>query len=482
MRVLQVGAGPTGTCLFNQLYFQLNDQHPTLEYVIVDEQKPGHGLAFGTGYNSHIINLPASIMSINPTNPLDFVEWRAKYQSLWRAAFLNEEQAWSEFPPRRLFGIYVNHQLQQALHNAPSAELINTTVLSIAPIRSVKKFTVAFANGTQEIFDQVIICVGHAPKAPLLPSTSKKFFHTPYTKMDIPTNARIGIIGSRLTAIDATLALQEKGHTGKIVMFSRSGKLPKVIMKHSGYDPSHFIAALLSEKNQTLDSMLMLHKEEIEKTTPYFIDWRVLARHGATQAEALEQEIENCSQGNHPWQSVLLSSYSIADKLWARLSAQEKATFMAKYYGPWMTYLAAFPAISAACILQLMKRQQLEIHADLQGIEATESGFDIYYAENECIDVDYLIDGRGVGYEKTDLKEMPLLKNMLANGSITAHPSGGVAINPLTYQALSSDNSEVPGLYIIGDLTKGEFLATTDVVRNVMHSTAAASAILARDA
>ncbi|MNP46049.1 hypothetical protein D3C76_1400210 [compost metagenome] len=92
-----------------------------------------------------------------------------------------------------------------------------------------------------------------------------------------------------------------------------------------------------------------------------------------------------------------------------------------------------------------------------------------------------MIDGRGVGYGEMDLKEVPLLKNMLANGSITTHPLGGVSINPLTYQALSNRHNEIPGLFVVGDLTKGEFLATTDVVRNVMHSVAASSAILSRD-
>lgn len=108
-------------------------------------------------------------------------------------------------------------------------------------------------------------------------------------------------------------------------------------------------------------------------------------------------------------------------------------------------------------------------------------GFDIYHGGDECLNVEYLIDGRGVGYEEGDLKEMPLLKAMLANGSISTHPLGGVAINPLTYQALTKRCNEIPGLYIVGDLTKGEFLATTDVVRNVMHSVSASSAILSRD-
>lgn len=481
MRILQVGAGPTGVCLFTQLSSQLKNQHPELEYVIADERKPGNGLAFGTCYSSHIINLPASIMSINPNNPLEFVEWRAKNQSLWKDALANEEHAWSEFPPRRLFGIYVNHQLQNALDNAPFAELINTSVLSITPIKSVEKFTVEFANGTKEIFDQVIICIGHAPKAPLLSSTSKKFLRTPYQDMNIPTEATVGIIGSRLTAIDAALALQEKGHTGKIAMVSRAGKLPKVIAEHSGYDPSHFIETLLDEKNQTLDSILTLHKKELDKVTNHLIDWSALAKSGATHREDLEQEISSCSQGNHLWQSVLLASYSIVDKLWTRLSDQEKTTFMSKYYGPWMTYLAAFPALSATRILQFMKHRQLEIYSDLQGIETTESSFDIYHGKNQCLNVEYLIDGRGVGYEVNDLKELPLLKNMLANGSITPHPLGGVAISARTHQAISNRHSEVPGLYIVGDLTKGEFLATTDVVRNVVHSVAVTSAILSRE-
>ncbi|WP_177325054.1 FAD/NAD(P)-binding protein [Pseudomonas sp. CFII68] len=481
MRILQVGAGPTGVSLFIRLHSQLETQYSVLEYVIADGRKPGSGLAFGTGYNSHLINLPASVMSINPDNPLEFVEWRAKNQSLWQEYFPDEEQAWSEFPSRRLFGLYVGHQLQRALNGASFAELINTSVSCVTPIQSVGKFSVEFSNGTKEIFDKVIICIGHAPRFPLLSNAPQKFFCSPYQAMDIPIHATVGIIGSRLTAIDAALALQEKGHIGRITMVSRTGKLPKVIAEHSGYDPSTFITALLNEKNQTLESILTHHKKELDRVTNGLIDWDALAKPGATRTEELEREISSCSRGNHLWQSVLLASYSVIDKLWARLSDPEKAEFMTKYYGPWMTYLAAFPVFSAVRILQLMQGEQLEIYSDLQGVEATEQGFDIYHGRNECLNVQYLIDGRGVGYGEMDLKEVPLLKNMLANGSITTHPLGGVSINSLTYQALSNRHNEIPGLFVVGDLTKGEFLATTDVVRNVMHSVAASSAILSRN-
>ncbi len=152
MRVLQVGAGPTGVSLFIQLCSQLERQYSVLEYVIADERKPGSGLAFGTGYSSHLINLPASVMSINPDNPLEFVEWRAKNQSLWQEASSDEEQVWSEFPSRRLFGLYVGHQLQNALNGASFAELINTSVSCVTPIQSVGKFSVEFSNGAREIF------------------------------------------------------------------------------------------------------------------------------------------------------------------------------------------------------------------------------------------------------------------------------------------------------------------------------------------
>ncbi|ANJ57706.1 hypothetical protein PMA3_22100 [Pseudomonas silesiensis] len=481
MRVLQIGAGPTGVCLFNQLYSELEKRNPALEYVIVDSRKPGTGLAFGTHYKNHLINLPASIMSINPNNPLEFVEWRAKNQSLWWEASINYEQAWSDFPPRKLFGMYVGHQLQNALDNAMHAELINASVTCVTPIRSGGKFIVEFDNGTNELFDKVIICIGHAPKAPLLSNTSKKLFHSPYQDMDIPGDATVGIIGTRLTAIDAVLALQENGHTGKIIMASRAGKLPKIIAEHSGYDSSAFLTALLDEQTQTLESILALHKKELDIVTNHRIDWNGFGQTDATQAEELDQELKSCSQCNHLWQSVLLASYTIVDKLWTKLSTEDKATFMTKYHGPWMTYLAAFPAFSAARILQLMECQQLQIFSNLRGIEATDLSFDIYHGQNNCLSVDYLIDGRGVGYEEADLKQLPLLKNMLANGSITTHSLGGISINTLTYQALSSRRSEVTGLFIVGDLTKGEFLATTDVVRNVMHSVAAASAILSRD-
>lgn len=481
MRILQIGAGPTGASLFNQLYFQIEKSTPTLEYVIVDNKKPGNGTAFGTSYNSHLINLPASTMSINPNNLREFVEWRARNQFFWQDGSFDEAQAWSEFPPRRLFGTYVEQQFQNTLNNAPHAEFVKTSVVCVTPIASGGKFIVEFENRTKELFDNVVICIGHAPKAPFFPSAPSNFYHTPYQKLQIPINATVGIIGSRLTAIDAALALQEKGHTGKIFMISRSGKLPKVIAKHHGYDYGQFTDYLLKETNHTLDSLITIHKREIERVSGNTIDWAAITQIQATKSKDLENEIINCANGNHLWQSVLLASYNVIDKLWSNLNPSEKARFMSDFYGTWMTYLAAFPAFSARKILAMMKSAQLRILSELKGVETTEQGFSIYHGDNSCLNVDYLIDGRGVGYGEADLKKLPLLKNMFANGAIKPHAFGGLAINPSTFQAISNSGREVNGLYIVGDLTKGEFLATTDVVRNVAHCVAATSAILSHN-
>ncbi|MGS0742938.1 FAD/NAD(P)-binding protein [Glaciimonas sp. GG7] len=291
-RILQVGAGPAGVSVFRQTYFRIEKTEAALEYIIVDGGNPGAGLAFGAESNAHILNLPAESMSLDPDNPLEFIEWRAKQQAFWQGRNISEDLAWSTFPPRRLFGNYVASVLQTCLGKAKSAELVRDTVESVTPIGKGEKFSVKFRSGTFELFDRVILCLGHAPNIPILPASTARFYENPYVQLDIPIDASVGIVGTRLSAIDAVLALKEQGHTGRLVMASRSGQLPRIIGRKSVYDPKNFLDALRQKGNQTtLIDLLSALKSEIERLEGGSINWDKLFTQGATTLQNIQEEL-----------------------------------------------------------------------------------------------------------------------------------------------------------------------------------------------
>ncbi|KAG0184130.1 hypothetical protein DFQ28_011720 [Apophysomyces sp. BC1034] len=417
-------------------------------------------------------------MSLDPNNPLEFVEWRSRYSSFWDDGSYLSDEAWSEFPPRRLFGQYTSSVMRSLLEEADNASLIGRRVRSISEVAGCNKFVVHYDCGVSELFDKVILCVGHLPASPLFGADRTRYYPSPYIDNCIPERALVGIIGSRLTAIDAVLALKETGHAGNVVMASRSGKLPKVIdPQRPPYDSGAFLKCLLADPGISVESLIELHRMEIERVAGGSDALRKQALDPITDAVSLRATLDGLGKGND-WQSVLLASYSVVDKLWRTLNDSDKAVFLQQYYGLWMTYLAAFPATSARRLLDEMEQGRLSLSGELVKIEPTDHGFDLIKKDGSKQFVEYLIDGRGVGYGYDELNRDPLFGALLQQGLVDIHPHGGLKVNRTTYEAIGSGGRVTQNFHVIGDLTKGEFLATTDVGRCVAHSVLLADAIV----
>lgn len=478
MRVLQIGAGPSGVAVFREMYKKLKASFDFLDYVIADAGTPGGGLAFGTKFNTHILNLPASIMGLDPSNPLEFVQWRSRFHSLWDDGSYPADEAWSDFPPRRLFGHYVSSVMGQLLSVAENASLIKKRVCSISELAGCNKFVAQYDSGESELFDKVILCIGHLPLSPLFGSEYTRYFSSPYSDNEIPGRARVGVIGSRLTAIDSVLALREMGHIGDIFMISRSGKLPKVIdLQRPAYDAQAFLKCLLTEPVGSLETLINLHRIEIERVAGDYNEDLKQTLSPVSDAAALKATLDGLGRGNG-WQNVLLASYTIVDRLWYALSDRDKEIFLKKHYGLWMTYLAAFPPMSARRLLAEMDEGRLSLSCGLVKIEPVSHGFDLLKEDGSKESVDYLVDGRGVGYNYDDLKLDPLIGSLLQQGLVEVHPHGGLKVDRTTYEAIGKDGELTLNFHIFGDMTKGEFLATTDVGRCVAHSVLLADAVI----
>ena len=473
MRVLQIGAGPTGVSVFRQLYPILSSQNEVLDYVIADENEPGSGLAFGSAGNSHILNLPATTMSLDPNNPLEFYNWRARSENIWNDGTY-DERVWGEFPPRRLFGKYVSSTLQTLLDTRENAIFIKRKVQAISELKGPNKFLVYYEGGQNELFDKVILCIGHARKKPLFDPNLSNYFCSPYELSHLPSDASVGIIGSRLTAIDAALSLEDSGHKGSIYFVSRSGALPKVFDENKKpYSKDLFIEKLLELEYPTLNDIFVMYKEEIKSVMGLNEDSVEKLLFCVNSKETFEKELELLGKQTD-WQNVLLSSYDVVDNLWEKLSNLDKELFLEKYYGLWMTFLAAYPKSSALRIKNMMDSGQLSLIGEVKSVTQNGKTFSIFSSDKREVTVDYIVDARGVGYSEDDMRCSLLLSSLLDNEMISVNKYGGIKVNTASYEAVTRFGI-VKNFHVIGDLTKGEFLSTTDVGRCVSHSVKMAS-------
>ena len=72
-RIAIIGGGFTGAILAAQL---LRKGNASLSVVVIERAAPpGRGVAYGTQYGWHLLNVPASNMSAFPDDPEHFLRW-----------------------------------------------------------------------------------------------------------------------------------------------------------------------------------------------------------------------------------------------------------------------------------------------------------------------------------------------------------------------------------------------------------------------
>ncbi|WP_280466107.1 FAD/NAD(P)-binding protein [Nocardia brasiliensis] len=468
-RILQIGAGAAGLAAARAM---LPTLAPHDEFVLADPSSPEQGLAFGTAHPTHLLNLPADRMSLNPDDPFEFVRWRSRAYPLWRnAVAAAPEDCWSAFPPRQLYGLYLTDVLRE-LTCQPAGpahvELLPYTVTAIHPVGTRGTYVVGFSTGELELFDRVIISVGHQLNADPIPATCslrREDVSTPYPPADLDPELCVGVLGTRLSGIDAVLALAGNGHRGPIIMVSPSGRLPSVIgaAPVTG-DADSVIAPLLAQPQLTADAI-----------ADHFRPQLALPAGGPVVTDAgsfLRRELLFHDQGvPRRDQAVLSLTYPHADELWQRLTVSERHRFHDRYHSRWMARLAAFPAVSARRLLALIDSGQLQISGQFDHVSRESGGLRLQCRPARSLPkIDHLIDARGPGYSETSVRSHPLLAQLLDSGLACLDPLGGLRVVPDTFESVCPDEVVRQNLHLLGDITRGQFLTTTDVTRSVIYA------------
>lgn len=101
------------------------------------------------------------------------------------------------------------------------------------PDRAEGDYIVQTKSGESFGVRYVYLALGHLQRAKTEEyQHNDRYYHDPYpiTRLieEIPKSATVGIVGTRLSAIDVVLGLASGGHQGEIHCVSRGGRLPAV--------------------------------------------------------------------------------------------------------------------------------------------------------------------------------------------------------------------------------------------------------------
>ena len=210
--VLIIGGGFSGTILAVQLLYRA----PTLKIAIVDKASlPCRGIAYGTNYKCHLLNLPADKMSAFAEEPEHFARWaRTNYNPAIQPR---------SFLPRPVYGQYLESLLRHTAANAPKESFSWIPEEALSLTRRGGCFLVQTTTGSDLRAEAVVIATGNYPPSdPRIPGLCRSSPHyvsypwSPNAEDGLPSDGAVLLLGSGLTSIDLTVALKSKGFRGQI--------------------------------------------------------------------------------------------------------------------------------------------------------------------------------------------------------------------------------------------------------------------------
>ncbi|PNA04776.1 MULTISPECIES: FAD/NAD(P)-binding protein [unclassified Pseudomonas] len=401
--ILIVGGGLSGTMLAVQL-LRLPGRRKIL--VIEPRAELGRGEAYSAVELGHTLNGNAARMSVDPDNADDLTQWLTAHIAGggWPESDQQHVPVSELFPPRGLFGVYVQQRLAEAqqvgAQHGSTVEHVRAEVVDVQASSDSVQLTLS--NGQQLLGAFAVLATGMFPAARTPQKESSGLNAAALDPWDVAAMRQLDpqstvlIIGSGLTMVDAVVSLEQAGHRGPIEVFSRHGLLPHV-RRH----PPAWVDFLAEDHSIRTPRQLL----------------RELRRHCR---DAIAQGID--------WQAPLDTVRAHIGRLWSQASDVQRRQFVRHVRPWWESHHHRSPPLSAELVERLHREGRLRIHAaSYKGLEpASGDGVSILIrprgeAETRVVQGAALINSSGIEYDWRRVAR-PLPQQLLARGLVRPGP------------------------------------------------------------
>ncbi|WP_311886589.1 MULTISPECIES: FAD/NAD(P)-binding protein [unclassified Pseudomonas] len=445
--ILIIGGGLSGTMLAVQL-LRLPGRRKVL--IIEPRAELGRGEAYSAVELGHTLNGNAARMSVDPDNPDDLTQWLTEYIAGggWPESAEQKVSISELFPPRGLFGVYVQQRLAEARRvgalNGSSVEHIRAEAVNLQVGADSVQLTLSNGQALRGGF--AVLATGMFPAARTPQKASSGLNAAALDPWDVAAMRQLDpqstvlIIGSGLTMVDAVVSLEQAGHRGPIEVFSRHGLLP-----HVRRQPPAWVDFL---------------GEDHSIRTP-----RQLLRELRRQCQAaIAQGID--------WQAPLDTVRVHIARLWSQATDRQRRQFVRHVRPWWESHHHRSPPLSAALVERLYKEGRLRIQAaSFKGLEPSpEDGVSIRIrrrGESQTCVVQgaALINSSGIEYDWRRVAR-PLPQQVLARGLVQPGPLALGIAAAVDGAVLDAEGLAASRLFALGPPLRGmwwESTAVTDV-------------------
>ena len=224
--VAVIGAGASGTLTAVQFARAAGaDAHGAL---IEAGARAARGLAYGTPYGAHLLNVVAARMSALPDDPEHFLRWLRERIASAHAG---------TFAPRAMYGDYLASLLEE---EAVASRITRVGGTAVAMIREGDAWVVSLHDDRTVVARNVVLALGNLPPHDPLAldgPAPEEYVRDPWARgaaVGLDPDAPVLLVGSSLTALDVAIALRHHGHRGIVYALSRHGRTPQ---RHAPYTP-----------------------------------------------------------------------------------------------------------------------------------------------------------------------------------------------------------------------------------------------------
>ncbi|MGH8418668.1 MAG: FAD/NAD(P)-binding protein [Pseudomonas sp.] len=462
--ILIVGGGLSGTMLAVQLLRQPGQRR----IVIVETRSElGRGEAYSATELGHTLNGNAARMSVDPDDSDDLTRWLGEFIAAggWPESDQQHVPVAELFPPRGIFGLYVQQRLAEAqkagAQYGSTVEHVRGEVVDLQTDAPGIRLTLADNTQLSGRFGVLATGMFAAARTPQRNADGKSDTLNaaavdPWdveAMRQLDPQGRVLIIGSGLTMVDAVVSLEQAGHRGPIDVFSRHGLLPHVRRQPPSWPD--FLAA----------------DHSIRST-------RQLVR-------ALREHCEQAITQGIDWQAPLDTVRVHIPRLWGQATDLQRRQFVRHVRPWWESHHHRSPPPSAQLLDRLLHEGRLNIHAaSLQAVQAHEAGqvrINLRYrGEDQSTEVSgaALINSTGIQYDWRRV-DRPLPRQLLARGLIQPGPLAlGIAADP-GGAVLDASGEVSDRLFAMGPPLRGLWWESTAVTDVALQAKALAARLVA---
>lgn len=460
-KIAIIGSGPTG---IYTLYSLLTNSEPAAISVYEQGSTAGVGMPYSSDNNSKMMLANIASIEIPPLFET-YIYWlrRQSITHLARYGVDIDSLHVRQFLPRMLLGEYFRDQFLRLADEARRAGFeVDINVCSrVTDIKAVQEGVLLQIQGYSNpvSFDLVVVATGHV--WPNETPSKRTYFPSPWSGLmeaKIPA-CRVGILGTSLSAIDATMAVvaQHGEFVGNdnesfrfrlypgsealnVTLMSRSGILPEAdFYCPIPYEPLCVAtyAAITDEislgSEGLLDRVFNLIVDEITRADPLwskktglgamnvedFCEAWFKRRHASdpfrwARANLIEVERNKRERRTVHWRYAILRLHEVVQNIVQYLNVEDSERFHKTLARVFVDNYAAIPSQSIHRLLALREAGLIRIQAlGPEYTTETKDGLTSVTIGNDVITFDVFIDARGQKALKTKDLPFPTLRQQL---------------------------------------------------------------------